>query len=151
MNTIFGNLLTWIVQFALYVPFQLIRLIGLLLPPCSDFGITTFSTTALQGMTNWIRFLWPIIQYLPWGFCWNYLSAVLLYIFAKWLFEHLVSIINFVVRFWWIVVALYVLGAVVDTFIGVGWRTSSVFTEVLGGSVTGTVGGGFGGGGGGSW
>lgn len=153
MTSMFANLLTWIVGFAFYVPFQIIRLIGLLFPSCASLGLLEFSDAILVNAVNWIRFYWPILQYVPWGFIWNFLSAVFLYVFVRWLMGHFGKIATFVVNFWWIIAVFYVAGAVVDFFVSDSWRNSTVFTAVFGTSPTSTgfSGGGGGGGGGSSW
>lgn len=153
MTTLFANLLTWIVQFALFVPFQILRLIGTLLPPCSSFGLVSFSAAVLNSAFNWIRFTWPVLQYVPWSFLWNLLAAYLLYNFFKWLWVSLPRIMHFVQGFWWMIVVFYVVAGFISVFLGDGWRTHSAFTEVFGTAPTSTgfVNGGAGGGGGGSW
>ena len=150
-NTLFLNLLTWLVQFVLFVPFQFLKLASFLMPPCSQFGITSFSQDVSLSLVNWIRFLWPVIQFVPWVFVWNFVSCVILYVFFRWLWAHLPKFISLVMNFWWIFVIFFVLAGVINIFTSYNWTSNTAFTQVFGSSATGTSGAGFGGGGGGSW
>jgi len=156
INFLFLSLITWLVKGALFVPFTLLRLIGLLLPPCSSFGLLSFSTAVMDAAVNWIRFLWPALQYVPWTHFWNFVSAVLLYILFKWMWKHLPQMMHFVISFWWIIAIFYVVAGALNFFLNSTWTNSPVFTDVFGSTATGTAsqgfsGGGFGGGGGASW
>jgi len=153
MNTLFASLLSWIVQFVLFVPFQFLKLAGLLFPPCSSIGFFGFTTSVTNSMVNWILFLWPVIKYIPWTFVWNFVSAVFLFIFFRFVWKNLPKLLEFVMSFWWVIVIFYVVAGLISVFTGYGWMDSPVFSEVFGSSptTTGSVGGGFGGGGGGSW
>jgi len=152
-NTLFGSLLVWLVQFILYVPFTVLRLVSALLPPCSTFGATALPVAVSTSMVNWVRFYWPIIQYIPWVFVWNFVSAVLLYVFFKWLWSYLPRFIGLVMSFWWIFAIFYVVAWSLNTFLDDSWKDSTAFTEVFGtgATSTGSSGSGFGGGAGGSW
>lgn len=153
MTDIFVNVLSWLIKLVFFVPFQVIKLVGLLLPTCSSVGIVNFSNDALLAMINWIRFLWPVIQYFPWSFFWNFLSAMILYILVKWLWSLLPWLSGLGFKVWIVIAVLYGIGGVISIFTNLDWQSSPAFTEVLGSSstVNGAVGGGFGGGGGGSW
>jgi hypothetical protein len=153
MDDIFGNLLSWAVQFVLFVPFQILKLVGLLMPLCSTLGIIQVSQEALTGLGNWIRFFWPVLQYLPWSFIWNYIAAIILYLLFKWVWGHLPQMIALGFKFWIVVVILYVVALAVSMFTSVSYQDAPVFTDVFGASstVNGAVDGGAGGGGGGSW
>jgi len=153
MSDLFTSLISWIVSFAFYVPFQILRLIGLLFPSCTALGFTQIANGTIQHAVNWIRFYWPIIQYVPWAFVWNILSAVFLYVFVRWLTLQFHNIASFVLRFWWIIAIFYTLGGAVDFFLSYNWMDSTVFSEVFGDTptTTGFSGGGGGGGGGSSW
>jgi len=151
-SELFSNLLVWLVSFVLYVPFTFLRLVSGLMPLCSNFGITSFTSDVSLSAVNWIRFYWPFLQYIPWVFVWNFFSAVLLYIFFKWLWNHLPKFIGLVMNFWWIFVIFYTLAFAINFFIDYDWTESTAFTEVFGDSPTSTGSGmGGGGGGGGSW
>lgn len=156
MSAIFLSVLSWCVSMVLYTPFQILRLAGTQLPPCASWGIVTFSTAVMTSAFNWIRFFWPILQFVPWSFVWNYLSAVILFIFFRWMWGHLPWLISFVFKYWWAVVIFFVIGGVISYFIGSTWTTNNVFTQIFSSSATstnvnGAIGGGFGGGGGGSF
>jgi len=153
MDDIFGNLLSWAVQFVLFVPFQILKLVGLLMPLCSTLGIIQVSQEALTGLGNWIRFLWPVLQYLPWSFIWNYIAAIILYLLFKWIWGHLPQMIALGFKFWIVVVVLYVVALTVNVFTSLSYQDAPVFTDVFGTTTTvnGAVNGGAGGGGGGSW
>jgi len=153
MTTLFSSLLSWLVSFALFVPFQFLNLIGHLFPSCSSFGIVSFSNSVRDAAVSWMLFLYPVLQYVPWSFVWNFVSAIFLYIFVSYLLRNLPKIIGFVMQFWWIIVIFYVVAGAISIFIGYDWMQSEAFTEVFGSSptTTGEVGGGFGGGGGGGW
>jgi len=153
-SLMFASLLTWLVSFLLYVPFTFLRLLSALLPSCTNFAITSFPQAVMTAMANWIWFYWPIAQYVPWAFVWNFLSAVILYFFFKWLLRNLPQFVHLVLSFWWIVVIFYVIAGAVNFFTDDDtWRSDAVFTEVFGQASTTTSqsGTGFGGGGGGSW
>jgi len=153
MSTMFSSLLSWLVSFALFVPFQILKLVGLLFPSCSDIGIVGFTQQVTAAAVGWMLFLYPILQYVPWTFVWNFLSAVFLYIFVTFLVKNLTRVMGFVVSFWWIIAIFYVLGGLISIFTSNAWMDSDVFGAVFGTSPTstGAVGGGFGGGGGGGW
>lgn len=151
-TTLFGNVMSWAVSFALYVPFAFLRLASHLMPDCGNFGLLTFSTSVQEGMINWIRFLWPIIQYVPWVSFWNFASACLLYLFFRWLYAHLYQAVSFLTKTWWMIVLLFVLAFVINIFVDYNWTDESIFTGVFGTSTSAGVSGmGTGGGGGGSW
>lgn len=145
MDQLFQSLLSWLTSFVLFVPFQILKLVGLLLPDCDTFGITTFSVDAMQSAVNILKFLNPITQYVPWGFVWNFLSAVILYRFFKWMFQHLPRLMQLALSFWWVIVIFYVLAGFISFFTSTTWYESSVFQTVFG-AAPGAVGGG-----GGSW
>jgi len=153
MSTMFSQLLSWLVQFALFTPFQIFRLVGLLFPTCSDIGIVGFTVAVQNAAVGWLLFFYPVLQYVPWTFLWNFLSAVFLYIFVSFLIRNFPKIMQFVMSFWWVIVIFYVLGGLISIFTSNSWMESEAFSEVFGSSptTTGEVGGGFGGGGGGSW
>lgn len=153
MSTLFSSLLSWIVQFALFVPFQLLKLAGLLFPTCASMGLTAIPVAAMNSAADWVLFGYPVLRYAPWSDLFNLVSATLLYIFFKWLMNNFQRIMQFVISFWWIIAIFYVVAAFISIFVGNDWMGSSVFTEVFGSgpNASGTVGGGFGGGGGGSW
>jgi len=153
MSDIFGHLLSWLIQFVLFVPFQILRLAGLLFPSCSSLGIVQLSQSVIDNLVQLIRFLWPVIKYIPWTFLWNILSAFLLYLFFKWLWKLWPRIASLGFTFWIVFTIFYGLGYVISFFTG-DWADSPVFTEVFGespSSTSGWSGGGFGGGGGGGW
>jgi len=153
MSTLFSTLLAWIVQFALFVPFQFLKLAGLLFPTCSSLGLTALPVAAMTAAADWVLFAYPVIKYLPWTFIWNLASAILLYIFFRFVIGIFPRIAQFVLNFWWIIVIFYVLGGVISIFTSSAWMDSEVFSEVFGETPTssGFSGGGFGGGGGGGW
>jgi len=153
LSTMFSNLLAWIVQFLLFVPLQLLKLVSYLMPPCAQFAPTAFAAGVSTAAVNWIRFLWPVIQYVPWVFVWNYLSAVILFFFFKMLWDNLPKLFGLIMNFWWIIVVFYVLGGIISIFTSNSWMSSNAFGQVFGTSPTstGSTAGGLGGGGGGSW
>jgi len=153
IGNMFATFLGWLIQFLLFTPFQVVRLISALLPGCSQFGITGFAAGVSDDAANWIRFLWPVIQYVPWTFLWNFISAIILYIFFKWLWDHMPWILSLGKTFWIIVAAFYVVGVALSVFTSTVWMDNEIFTAIFGVAPTTThvTGGGFGGGGGGSW
>jgi len=153
MSTMFSSLLSWLVNFALFVPFQVLHLVGLAFPNCQDFGVFSFTTAVTNAAIGWMLFLYPILRFVPWTFVWNFLSAVFLYIFVTFLLRNFPKVWGFVLQFWWVIVIFYVLAGAISFFTGYDWMSSDAFTQVFGSSptTTGSVGGGFGGGGGGSW
>lgn len=153
MQLMFVSFIGWLVRLVLYVPFTMLKVVGLMLPACSTFGIVSFSIDVQKNIVYLIRFGWPILQYVPWGFFWNFASAILLYFFFKWMFGHLPKLMSMGKTFWIIVAVFYVLAAMINFFIGPGWQDSSAFSQVfgVGPNASNTVGGGFGGGGGESW
>lgn len=153
MSTLFSSLLAWVVQFVLFVPFTLLKLVGLLLPPCSSIGFVSFGQDVLVSAAQWIRFAWPVIGSFPWVGVWNLVAAMVLYFLFKFLWKLLPRLMQLGTTFWIIVFAVYLLSSVVSFITGMDWASSPVFTEVFGDSATssGFSGGGGAGGGGGSW
>lgn len=153
INTLFANILNYIVSFVFFIPIQILKLIGAFLPTCSQLGIVTFSNNALNDAIQWMRFAWPVLQFLPWDVIWGLVSAELLLLIFFYLLDHLPMIMNFIGKWWWLLLALFLFGGIITTFIGNDWRSSPAFTDIFGTAPTSTgfAGGGFGGGGGGSW
>jgi len=154
IGTLFSSVLSWIIQFVLFIPAQLLILIGQFLPNCTNLGVVMFSNDVLNTVAQMIRFAWPVLQFLPWSTIWGIVSATLLYFGFWWFWTHMPQIFEFVGRWWWVIVILFILLPIVNFFLGSDWMDSSAFTEVFGENPTstgGVSGGGFGGGGGGSW
>jgi len=153
IGTLFSSVLSWVVQFLLFLPSQILVLIGNFLPNCDDLGVVMFTADVLNTVAQMIRFAWPILQFLPWETLWGLVSATILYFAFWWFVDNMPLIVNFVSRWWMVIVALFLILPLLNFFLSDDWMDSSVFTEVFGESPTstGVSGGGFGGGGGGSW
>jgi len=153
INTLFGNVLNYIIGFVFFIPVTILRLIGLLLPTCDQLGLVTFSNNAINDSIQWMRFAWPVLQWLPWDVIWGLVSAELLLLIFFYIFDHLPMIMNFVGRWWWLILILFLFGGIISSFLGNDWRTNDIFTDVFDTAPTSTGfgGGGYGGGGGGGW
>jgi hypothetical protein len=151
LESLFSSLLSWLIGFLLGAPILILKLLGGLMPPCSEMGWTALPSSVVQSMTNMARFLWPLLQFVPWTFVWNYLSAWILFLFFMWLVKNIMKLLSLGLTFWIVVAIIWVVLGSVNWLIGTSWQDSSVFQDVFGTSATGTVGGGGGGGGGGSW
>lgn len=152
LNTLFASILQYIITFLFFIPIQILRLIGLLLPSCDQLGVVMFTNDAINGAIQWIRFAWPILQFLPWDVIWGLVSAEILLLVFLYFLDHLPMLFAFVGRWWMVILVLFLLGGIISFFIGNDWRGNEVFTDTFGESPTSTYsGGGAGGGGGGSW
>lgn len=150
MSLLFGNFLKFLVDAVLYVPFTVLRVVGLALPACSEYGLVAIPSLVTEGMVRIIKLLWPILQFVPWAFLWNFGSAWVLFLIVKWVIGHLPWLTTLGSRVWVIVLVLYVLSGIINFFIGTDWQTSDVFLTGFG-LTPDSVGGAFGGGGGGRW
>lgn len=152
MTTLLQNTLWYLTGFLLW-PIKLLGYIGAWLLPCSEYGIETLSDTVVTNMGNWILFFFPVVKYLPWDFIWNFFWAIVVWQLFIFLWRQFPTINDFLHHWWPVILALWLLGGIITTFIGDEWRDSSVFDEIFNGAPTSTgfSGGGGGGGGGGSW
>jgi len=153
MQTLFLSFLGKIVEFIFFVPFALIGLIGHLFPSCANVGFISVFAALAENTEKALEWAWPILRYIPWIFCANFLSACLLYLLFKWLHAHFHAIVGLFMRFWVFIVIFYLIAGTVNIFVNLGYLDDPAFTEVFGTSstVNGAVGEGFAGGGGGSW
>jgi len=152
MTSTFGYVLGFLVKLVLFVPFSILRAAGLLFPTCASLGFVGFTQEVLVNMANWIRFYWPVLQFLPWNHIWNLLSAIILYLLFKWLWSLLPSLMSLGWKIWLAVAVLFMIAGVVNIFTDLSYQDSTAFTEAFGPNASSTFeGGGFGGGGGGSW
>lgn len=153
MTDLMNNFLAALFGFAFYVPKTLLRLVGEFMPPCSDWGITTFSADVMGSAASFVRFLWPVIQYIPWSFVWAYVGCWLLFVVVKWALDHSQQLLQFISQNWWIIVSLYVLSFAYNLWTSYDWLSAAPWEPAFGENPTstGVTEGGFGGGGGGSW
>lgn len=158
MDSIFTNVLQFLIGFLLFVPYTALNLVGLLLPSCSSLSIIGSWNEAVIGFGNMILVLWPILKWVPWEGVWNLISAMILYelvrpILVGWTKPEVMIHLGWPV--WAFIAILYVVSASISLFTGFDFLDSPAFTEVFGtaSSVNSGVGSGFGGGGGGggSW
>lgn len=159
LNSLFAKLLAWLIGWVLFVPYEILRLVGHLLPPCSSFGIAILTNNAINDAQQFIRFGWPLLSFIPWDVVWGLMSAELLLIFVLWAFKFFPFVIGFIMKYWIFILLVFLLLPIINIIADLnGFNNSPAFTDVLPGtSVTSSIssdgqsGGGFGGGGGGSW
>lgn len=154
MSDMISHFLEYLLAFVFYVPKTALRFVGSLLPDCGSFGVTAFTSDVSQSMVNWLRFWWPILQYVPWTFFWSFFAVIILYQIFKWAWGHVPAILSFVADAWWIIISLYVISFAYNLWTDSEWLEHAVWESAFGtsGITSSTVeGGGFGGGGGGSW
>lgn len=146
-------MLGWLIELLLFIPFTALKLFGDLLPTCASLQIESLAQDAADAAVHILEFFWPILQYFPIQQGFNLLSAILLYMIIRWLWKNFTWLLSFGLKFWAIIIAIYVIAAVMNVFIGDSWMGNSIFTETMGVTPTSTgfSGGGGGGGGGGSW
>jgi len=154
MNDLLNHFLSALFGFAFYVPKTILRLVGEFMPPCSDWGITSFSADVMNGIASWLRFYWPILQYVPWDFVNAYLGCYLLYVVVKWAWNHWPTVLGIVMDGWWIIISLYVLSFAYNLWTSYDWLSAAPWEPAFGTdeiSSSTVTGDGLGGGGGGSW
>lgn len=152
MSTMFASMLAWLIGGLLLPLTAILRLVGLLLPACSTLGVLSVPDEVLNSLAQWIRFLWPFLQFIPWSDLWNLVAAILLYGFFKFVWGHRSMVLSLGPKFIVIVICIYVIAAFITIFTGSAWMDSPVFTEIFGESPTSTGEvGGLGGGGGSTW
>jgi len=151
-SELFTAMLNWIIQFALFLPFQVLQLVGYFLPPCSDFGVAILNAQVTNEAQQWMRFVWPVLQFVPIQTIWGLISATILYWIFWFIMDHIVPLMNFIGKWWPIIVALFVIIPLVNFFLSDSWMDHTFFEEVFSTSTrAGISGGGLGGGGGGGW
>jgi hypothetical protein len=110
--TIFSTILGWVIG-GLLLPFTaILRLVGLLLPPCSSLGIVKFADSVVNMMAQIIRFGWPLLKFLPWATLWGMISVFLLYWFFLFLWRLLPTLLKIGPGVWGIILAVYVVSFV---------------------------------------
>jgi len=90
------EIISWIVEtlvgIAFAVPLLIIRAIGLVTPACGD--TPTFMDEIIYMMTNGIRFLWPVLQWVPFAICWKLIQYYIVYFVFKFVMSHIKGVIT---------------------------------------------------------
>jgi hypothetical protein len=151
MSAQFSTWIGWMIGFLLLPLTQALRLVGLLLPPCSSLSLFRFSDNFMNGIAQWIRFAWPFLQFFPWDVLWALLSACLLYLFFKFLWNFVPTLLHMGPVFWIVIAFFYIMAFALNFFLGDTWINGAFYETTMGVSPTSTYSAGGGGWGVGSW
>jgi hypothetical protein len=93
--TVFTGVIATLVVDAAAIVLLYIRAIGQLTPTC---GFTLELSSGLTNLlTEWIRFWWPILSWLPWMYTWYALGLWISYLVFKLIWQFAPRIIHWII------------------------------------------------------
>jgi hypothetical protein len=105
--SVYSEILAWLISTLLLPLTAVLRLVGLLLPPCSSLGVVSFGEDVLNQSAQLVRFLWPFLQFFPWTMLWHLISIILLYGFFRFLWRLWPTLVSFGPQVWLIIGFVY--------------------------------------------